>query len=138
MEAHDLQLEKMGKIIPGNETRANELQRRLAGSKKVELVTFGGSITKRIDPFFIARCDKSLALNYSVGGAKVRGVYKQMQTFRENHQGAAITNVIIHVGANYLPRNHPSDITKKISKLLLQATNKFPNASIYFSAILNN
>ena len=138
MEAHDLQLEKMGKIIPGNETRANELQRKLAGSKKVELVIFGGSITKRIDPSFIARCDKSLALNYSVGGVKVRGVYEKMQTFRENHQEAAITNVIIHVGANYLPRNHPSDITKKISKLLLHATNKFPNASIYFSAILNN
>ena len=122
MEAHDLQLEKMGKIIPGNETRANELQRKLAGSKKVELVTFGGSITKRIDPSFIARCDKSLALNYSVGGAKARGVYEQMQTFRENHQKAAITNVIIHVGAYYLPRNHPSDITTKISKLLLHAT----------------
>ena len=99
MEAHDLQLEKMGKIIQGNETRANELQRKLAGSKKVELVTFGGNITKRIDPSFIARCDKSLALNYSVGGAKARGVYEQMQTFRENHQEAAITNVIIHVGA---------------------------------------
>ena len=120
------------------ETPANSFQRKQLRSKKFELVVFGDSITKRIDPFFIAKCDKWLALNYSVGGAKVRGVYKQMHTFRENHQEAAITNVIIHVGANYLPRNHPSDITKKISKLLLHATNKFPNASIYFSAILNN
>ena len=51
------------------ETPANEMQR-----KKYELVIFGESITKRIDPSFIARCYKSLALNYSVEDAKVRGV----------------------------------------------------------------
>ena len=125
-----LQLEKRGKY---SMTR-NELQRK-PRSKKFELVIFGDSITKRIDQSFIARCEKSLALNYSVGGAKVRGVYEQMRTFRENHQEAAVTNVIIHVGKNHLPRHHPSDITTKISKLLLHATKEFPNTSIYFSAI---
>ena len=54
---------------------------------------------------------------------------------RENHQEAFVTNVIIHVGTNYLPRDHPSDITTNISKLL-PATKEFPNTSIYFSAIL--
>ena len=36
----------------------------------------------------------------------------------------------------HLPRDHPSKITTKISKLLLHATKEFPNALIYFSAIL--
>ena len=127
---------KKGKILHHEETRANELQRKQPRSKKFELVIFGDSITKRIDPSFIARCEKSLALNYSVRGAKVRGVYEQMRTFRENHQEAAVTNVIIHVGTSHLPRDHPSDITTKTSKLLLHATKEFPNTSIYFSAIL--
>ena len=112
------------------------MQRKQPRSKIFELVIFGDRITKRIAPSFIAKCDKSLALNYSVGGPKVRGVYGQMRTFRENHQEAAVTNVIIHVGTNHLPRDHPSDITTKISKLLLHATKEFPNTSIYFSAIL--
>ena len=127
---------KKGEILHDEETPANELQRKQPQSKKFELVTFGDSITKRKDPSFTTRCDKSLALNYSVGGAKVRGAYEQMRTFRENHQEAAVTNVIIHVGKNHLPRNHPSDITTKISKLLLHATKEFPNKSIYFSVIL--
>ena len=127
---------KKGIILHDEETPANELQGKQPRSKKFELVMFGDSITKRIDPSFIARCDKSLGLNYSVGGAKVRGIYEQMLTFRENHQEAAVTNVIIHVGTSHLPRDHPSDITTKTSKLLLHATKEFPNTSIYFSAIL--
>ena len=63
------------------ETPANELQRKQSRSKKFELVIFGDSIAKRIDPSFIAMCEKSLALNSSVEGAKVRGVYEQMRTF---------------------------------------------------------
>ena len=55
---------------------------------------------------------------------------------RENHQEASVTNVIIHIGTDYLPRDHPSDTTTKISKQLLPATKEFPNTSIYFSAIL--
>ena len=61
---------KKGKIIHDKETPANESKRKQAQSNKFELVIFGDSITKRIVPTFIARCDKSLALNYSVGGAK--------------------------------------------------------------------
>ena len=62
---------KKGKIIHDKETPANESQRKQAQSKKFELVIFGDSITKRIVSTLIARCDKSLAMNYSVGGAKV-------------------------------------------------------------------
>ena len=51
-------------------------------------------------------------------------------------QEAVVTNVIIQVGTNHLPRDHPSNITTKISKLLLHATKEFPNTSIYFSTIL--
>ena len=65
---------KKGKLILDEETPADELQGKQPRSKKFELVIFGDSITKRIDLSFIARCDKSLALNYSVWGAKVRGV----------------------------------------------------------------
>ena len=93
---------KKGKLIHDEETPANELQRKQPRSKKFELVIFGDSITKRIDLSFIARCDRSLALNYSVGGAKVRGVQEQVRTFRENYQEAAVTNVIIHVDTNHL------------------------------------
>ena len=116
---------KKWKIMHDEETPANSFQRKQLRSKKFELVVFGDSITKRIDPFFIAKCDKWLALNYSVGGAKVRGVYEQIRTFRENHEEAAVTNVIIHTDTNHLLRDHPSDITAKISKLLLHERKNF-------------
>ena len=72
---------KKRKIIYGNETPANELLRKQPRSKTFELFIFGDSIAKKIDPSFIARCDKSLALNCLVEGAEVRGVYEQMRTF---------------------------------------------------------
>lgn len=60
-----------------------------------------------------------------------------MTNFRENHQQAAVVNVIFYAGTNYLPRDFPNGITTKISKSLLNATKKFPNTSIYFSAALS-
>ena len=56
-----------------------------------------------------------------------------MRTLRENYREAAVTNILIHVGINYLPRDHLSDITT--TTLLVNATKDFPNTSIYFSAI---
>ena len=111
------------------------MQRKQPRSKTFELVIFGDSIAKKIDPSFILRYEKSLKLNYSVGGAKVRGVYEQMRTFRD-HQEAAVSNVIIHVDINHLSRGHSCDITTKISKILLQGTKEFPNTWVYFSEIL--
>ena len=45
----------------------------------------------------------------------------------ENNQQAAVTNLIIHVGKNHLPRDHPADITAKISNLLRHVTKEFSN-----------
>ena len=96
----------------------------------------GIAIAKRIGPYFKARCDKSSALTYSVGGTKLQGVYKEMRTFRENDQQTAVTNIIIHFGTNHFPRDQPNNTTSKISKLLLHATKEFSNTSICFSVIL--
>ena len=105
------------------ETLLNELQIKQPKSKKFELVILGASITKRINPSFTTRSNKSFALNYSVGGTKVREVHAQMQIFRKNYQEAAITNVVIHVGTNCLPRNHSSNITVKINYYYMQRKN---------------
>ena len=113
-------------MIHDEEISVNELQRKQPQSKKFELVIFGGSITKKLDPSFIARCDKSLALNYSVGGAKVQGVYKQLRTFRENHQEAAVTTIIIHASTNHLPSDHLSNslvILPKFNKTFFEIIN---------------
>ena len=83
---------KKGKIIHDEETPVNELQRIQPRNKKSELVIFRDSINKRIDPSFIAGSGKSLALNDSVEGTKVREVCEQTRTFRENYQQAVITN----------------------------------------------
>ena len=83
---------KKGKIIHDEETPVNELQRIQPRNKKFELVIFRDSINKRIDPSFIAGSGKSLTLNDSVEGTKVREVCEQTRTFRENYQQAVITN----------------------------------------------
>ena len=67
---------RKAKIINDEETPVNELQRKQPKNKKYELVIFGHSITKRIDPSLIAKCDKSFACKNLVGGAKVQGVYE--------------------------------------------------------------
>ena len=61
MDTDSLQLEKRSKIIHYEETPLHELQKKT--TKKQE-----DSIIRKIDPSFLARYDKSLALNYSVQG----------------------------------------------------------------------
>ena len=46
---------KKGKIIHCEETPTNELERKQPASKKFELFIFGDSITKKINPSFIAK-----------------------------------------------------------------------------------
>ena len=41
-----------------------------------ELAKFKDSIAKNIEPFFVARCGRSLLWNYPVGGAKVQAEKK--------------------------------------------------------------
>ena len=61
--------------------------------KKVELVIFGDSTPKKIDPSFQARCAKSLALNYSVEGTKGWWLYEQTRIFGDNTWKAAVTKI---------------------------------------------
>ena len=55
VDTHSLQSEKKGKAIHNEETPVNRLQRKQPRIKNFELIIFGNSITKRIDPSFIAR-----------------------------------------------------------------------------------
>lgn len=96
----------------------------------------GIAINKRIGPYFKARCDKSSGPTYSVGGTKLQGVYKEMKTFTENDQQAAVTNIIIHFSTNHFRRDQPNNTTSKITKLLVHATKEFSNTWICFSVIL--
>ena len=85
-------------------------------------------ITRRKDPSFIARCDKSLALSYSVVGAEVRWVWEWISIY-----GYTVSNLRIHVSRNHLPRNHPNNMTAKISKLLLHANKRISEYTDFFS-----
>ena len=101
-----------------------------------ELVIFGDSITKYIRPEKICKCDTTQALNYSKSGAKVRGIYEQLNIFQEEHKDAHVKNILIHVGTNHLPRENPEDITRKICKLLMRIRQEYPDAIIFYSCIL--
>ena len=44
-----------------------------------------------------------------------------MLAFRENHQQAAVTNVIIHASTNHLSKDHPCDHSVKIPGIIESA-----------------
>ena len=123
---------KQGKIIPEGDY---EEQRN---KENIELIVFGDSITKNIFASSIVKCNENEALNYSVGGAKVKGIYDQFRKFKEEHQNASVKNVLVHVGTNHLllPNNDPDDVARKIGKLLNFLTYELPEAKVFFSAIL--
>ena len=82
---------------------------------KFQLLIFGDSITKNKSPSAVANCDEIQGINYSTGGSKVPGVYKQRRAFEKNHGDASVKSIIIHVGTNHLPRDNPVDVAKKFA-----------------------
>ena len=53
-----------------------------------DILIFGDSITKFINPAKIAKCEPEKALNYSTSGARVRGIYDQFREFKNNYPTA--------------------------------------------------
>ena len=104
--------------------------------RKFELVIFGDSITKRIIPNNIVKCDENKALNYSQGGARVKGIYDQIRQYKSENPDADANNILVHVGSNHIPRESPESTAKKICKLLLYIREEMPKALIFFSGIL--
>ena len=47
-----------------------------------------------------------------------------------------ITDVLIHVGSNNIPRDSTWDISDKLARLLCDTRKRFPMANIYFSSII--
>ena len=101
-----------------------------------ELLILGDSITKYVIPSVIAKCHESQALNYSIGGSKVRGAYDQIRRFHAEHENANVNTIILHIGTNHLPRDKPEDTARKICKLMNHIRKEFPQTRILYSAIL--
>ena len=101
-----------------------------------KLVILGDSITKRILPEVIMKCEEDRVCNLSHSGAKVRDIYRQVEDFKAQHNEAKVENIVIHVGTNHLEKEKPSDISRKIGKLLHRVKFEFKEAKVYFSSIV--
>ena len=75
-------------------------------------------------------------MSLSKRDAKVKGSYKKLSIFQEEHKDTRVKNIITHVGTNHLPRDNPKDTAKKICKLLVRIQYQFPNTVILYSGIL--
>ena len=104
--------------------------------EKFHLLILGDSITKNINPCTIAKCNESEALNYSVGGSRVKGIYDQIRKFQNEHERATVDKIILHIGTNHLPYEQPMNVAQKICRLLTYLKEQFPNSRILYSAIL--
>ena len=97
-------------------------------SNTFDILIFGYSITKFINPAKIAKCEPEKALNYSNSGVQVRGIYYQFREFKNNHPNATPKNIIIHVGTNHFGRDNPDDTSRKVGKLLTFIGKEMPNS----------
>ena len=105
-------------------------------SNTFDILIFGDSITKFINPAKIAKCEPEKALNYSTSGARVRGIYDQFREFKNDYPNATSKNIIIHVGTNHFGRDNPDDTSRKVGKLLTFIGKEMPNSKVHFSSIL--
>ena len=101
-----------------------------------KLVILGDSITKLIVPHQIIKCNEHEATNFSQSGAEVKGIYQQVERFKNNHKGSKVENIVMHVVANHIQRESPRDSSRKICKLLQKVKSDFQDAVVYFSGIL--
>ena len=115
----------------------NQTQEKGGEDKEcIDLIILGDSITKYIIPERITKGPEEKSINFSKSGAKVKHVYDQFREFKELHGDTVVSNVIVHVGTNHLPRDDPCDVLRKISKLLLFLQKEMKESTIYFSAII--
>ena len=101
-----------------------------------KLVIFGDSITKRIQVETIMKCDDDKICNLSKKGARVRDIYRQIEEFKAQHEQTKIENIVIHVGTNHIQRENPTDISRKICKVLKRVKFAFQDTKVYFSSII--
>lgn len=103
----------------------NKNQEKIKSNKQFELVISPDSITKRMVPENIIKCNKSETLNYSPSGAKVKGIYnKKKKQCKAKHADTQVNYILVHICTN--PKESPKSTTKRICKLLFYITEEIP------------
>ena len=89
---------------------------------KFDLTISGDSITKYSNPEKVMRCNPEKAIKCS-NGSKFKDICDQYRHFSPNQKETDVSNIILHVRTNHLPRDDPNNVVKKTYvQLLLPST----------------
>ena len=83
------------------------------------------------------KCNEHEATNFSQSGAKVKDVYRQVESLRNNHKGSKVEKIVLQVGTNHNQREKLRDKSRKICKLPLKGKSDFKDAVVYFLSVLS-
>ena len=64
---------------------------------------------------------------------KSGAIYETLSNFQEEYKDSQVKNIIIHVGANHLPRDNPKDTAQRTFKLLVRIQYQFPDIVVFYS-----
>ena len=83
------------------------------------------------------KCNEHEATNFSQSGAKVKDIYRQVESLRNNHKGSKVEKIVLQVGTNHNQREKLRDKSRKICKLPLKGKSDFKDAVVYFLSVLS-
>ena len=106
-------------------------------SKIRKLKILGDSMLKHISvKKLLPDCKDSE--NLCKPGATVEKLMDQLSATRKkvNVNDGYVTDVVVHIGSNNLPRDSPTTLINKLAKVLHMAQQTYVNAKVYFSPII--
>ena len=83
------------------------------------------------------KCNEHEATNFSQSGAKVKDIYRQVESLRNNHKGSKVEKIVLQVGTNHNQREKLRDKSRKICNLPLKEKSDFKDAVVYFLSVLS-
>ena len=83
------------------------------------------------------KCNEHEANNFSQSGAKVKDIYRRLESLRNNHKGSKVEKIALQIGTNHNQREKLRDKFRKICKLPLNEKSDFKDAVVYFLSVLS-
>ena len=83
------------------------------------------------------KCNEHEANNFSQSGAKVKDIYRRLESLRNNHKGSKVEKIALQIGTNHNQREKLRDKSRKIFKFLQKVKPDFKDVVVYFLSVLS-
>ena len=117
----------------GVQIQQERIQAQLNEKVNIELLIIGSSMVKFIDAKKIEKRSPDNSQTVCIPGGTIPVIMKKLREMKRTHN---IKKMIIHVGANHIPRDEPHEILEKLRNMYEEVKSLFPSTYIYHSAMI--